>query len=71
MTDRKDADKSATDMDEARRDDRSSARWIAAGAAMGIGSAALVATLLYTNRHKGPAKSKPTPDPAAPPPESD
>ncbi len=56
---------------DTRKDDRSTGRWIAAGAAMGIGSAALVAALLYTNRSKPAAKPKPAPDPQAPIPESD
>ncbi len=48
------AEKAKTDKD------RNNTRLIAAGAAMGIGSAALVAALLYTNRDKkGPAKPKP------------
>ncbi|CAN5203091.1 hypothetical protein BH09PSE3_BH09PSE3_01880 [soil metagenome] len=34
------------------KSDKTNSRWIAAGAAMGIGSAALVAALLYTNREK-------------------
>jgi hypothetical protein len=55
--------------DPTRKEDRTNARWIAAGAAMGIGSAALVAALLYTNRNKGEAK--PAPKPVGPPPESD
>jgi len=49
--------------------DRSNARWVAAGTAMGIGSAALVAALLYTNR--GKSEEKPKPKPAGPPPETD
>jgi hypothetical protein len=48
--------------------DRTNARWVAAGAAMGIGSAALVAALLYTNRDK--KEAKPAPQPKHPP-ESD
>ncbi len=52
-----------------RKDERSNAKWVAAGAAMGIGSAALVAALLYTNRDK--KESKATPKPAGPKPESD
>jgi hypothetical protein len=39
--------------DTSGKSDKSNARWVAAGAAMGIGSAALVAALLYTNRDKG------------------
>ncbi len=56
---------------EGRHDDRNTGRWIAAGAAMGIGSAALVAALLYTNRNKAAPKPKPAPDPSGPAPESD
>jgi len=48
--------------------DRSNGRWVAAGAAMGIGSAALVAALLYTNRDK---KEPKPPAPPKHPPESD
>jgi hypothetical protein len=48
--------------------DRTNARWVAAGAAMGIGSAALVAALLYTNRDK---KDVAPPKPPKQPPESD
>ena len=51
-------------------EDRNSARWVAAGAAMGIGSAALVAALLYANRDRKDAKSAPKPPPG-PAPESD
>ncbi len=54
---------------DTRKDDRSTGRWIAASAAMGIGSAALVAALLYSNRSK--SEPKPAPKPAGPPPESD
>ena len=48
--------------------DRNNTRWVAAGAAtaMGIGSAALVAALLYTNRDKKDAKPKPKPPKHAP-----
>jgi hypothetical protein len=56
--------------DKAGDKDRSNARWAAAGAAMGIGSAALVAALLYTNRDKKDAKSTPKPPPGHAP-ESD
>jgi formate/nitrite transporter FocA (FNT family) len=48
--------------------DRTNARWVAAGAAMGIGSAALVAALLYTNRDKKEVKP---PKPPKHAPESD
>jgi hypothetical protein len=39
------------------KSEKSNTRWVAAGAAMGIGSAALVAALLYTNRDKGDGAS--------------
>jgi hypothetical protein len=48
--------------------DKKNARLIAAGAAMGIGSAALVAALLYTNRDK---KEPKPPKPPKHAPESD
>ena len=48
------------------RGDRTSARWVAAGAAMGIGSAALVAALLYANRDRKDAKPAPRPPEHAP-----
>jgi len=38
--------------------DKSTARWVAAGAAMGIGSAALVAALLYAGRSKAAKGTK-------------
>jgi len=50
--------------------DRNNGRWVAAGAAMGIGSAALVAALLYTNRDRKDAEPKPKP-PLGQAPESD
>jgi hypothetical protein len=49
--------------------DKSHTRWVAAGAAMGIGSAALVAALLYTNRDKGKGETVVKHD--GPQPESD
>ncbi len=51
-------------------ENRNSSRWVAAGAAMGIGSAALVAALLYTNRDRKDAKPVPKPPPGHAP-ESD
>jgi hypothetical protein len=51
------------------KSDKSNSRWVAAGAAMGIGSAALVAALLYTNRDKG--KGEPVVKHGGPKPESD
>jgi hypothetical protein len=51
------------------KSDKSNSRWVAAGAAMGIGSAALVAALLYTNRDKG--DGKPEVKHKGPKPESD
>lgn len=51
------------------KSDKSNTRWVAAGAAMGIGSAALVAALLYTNRDKG--KGEPAMKHDGPQPESD
>lgn len=51
------------------KSEKSNSRWVAAGAAMGIGSAALVAALLYSNRDKG--KGEPTVKHSGPKPESD
>lgn len=53
--------------------DKSNTRWVAAGAAMGIGSAALVAALLYSNRDKGDRKpdGEPIVKHKGPKPESD
>lgn len=53
----------------ANKSEKSNSRWVAAGAAMGIGSAALVAALLYTNRDKG--KGEPVVKHEGPQPESD
>lgn len=46
----KESEKKAVDSDNRK--------WIAAGVGVGIGSAALVAALLYANREKGGAKKK-------------
>ena len=46
-------DKAAKPDTPGKSDKSNNNRWIAAGAAMGIGSAAVVAALLYTNRDKG------------------
>jgi hypothetical protein len=54
---------------ESSKSDRTNTRWVAAGAAMGIGSAALVAALLYSNRDKG--DRKPSVNHEGPQPESD
>lgn len=40
----------------ARKDDDSRTAWIAAGVGVGIGSAALVAALLYANKSRGKKK---------------
>ncbi len=45
-----DDDKPETKAEEARKNNN--ARWVAAGVATGIGSAAIVAALLYANRSK-------------------
>jgi hypothetical protein len=42
----------------AKSNDGNRNAWIAAGVGVGIGSAALVAALLYTNRDKGKDKKK-------------
>jgi hypothetical protein len=51
-----------------RKDDKNTSRWVAAGAAMGIGSAALVAALLYKSRD---AKKPDAAMPSGQPPETD
>ncbi len=43
---------------EASKNPENRNTWIAAGVGVGIGSAALVAALLYANRDKGGAKKK-------------
>ena len=67
MTDKpeKPREKPAAGKSKAERD-RTNTRWVAAGAAMGIGSAALVAALLYTNRDKKDAKPPEPPRGLAP-----
>jgi hypothetical protein len=53
MTDQKKSKPAKTEKpDTSGKSDKLNSRWVAAGAAMGIGSAALVAALLYTNRDR-------------------
>ncbi|WP_293881284.1 hypothetical protein [Sphingomonas sp.] len=52
MTDSKKPKPAASKSENGRSEKSNNTRWVAAGAAMGIGSAALVAALLYTNREK-------------------
>lgn len=58
-----------TKPENGRKSEKSNTRWVAAGAAMGIGSAALVAALLYSNRDKG--KAEPVVKHEGPQPETD
>jgi hypothetical protein len=69
MTDPKKTKPAKPAKSESSKSDRSNARWVAAGAAMGIGSAALVAALLYSNRDK--RDDKPVVNHEGPQPESD
>ena len=48
----------AKDGEERAPDENNRGAWIAAGVGVGIGSAALVAALLYANRDKGRANKK-------------
>ncbi|AYJ86453.1 hypothetical protein D3Y57_11350 [Sphingomonas paeninsulae] len=69
MTDPKKMKPAKPAKSESSKSDRSNTRWVAAGAAMGIGSAALVAALLYSNRDK--RDGKPIVNHDGPKPESD
>ena len=48
----------AKDGEERAPEENNRGAWIAAGVGVGIGSAALVAALLYANREKGKGKKK-------------
>jgi hypothetical protein len=69
MTEPKKAKPAKSAKSDATKSERSNTRWVAAGAAMGIGSAALVAALLYSNRDKDDRKTIVNHD--GPQPESD
>ncbi len=55
----------APDAPSAPKSEGTRTRKIVTGAAIGIGSAALVAALLYTNRSRKPGKTVGAPQPAA------